>query len=288
MNADTGATNSTNDADSSGTLTLPAHPAPQPPDATPVGANASSEQERRAAERMCAITISRLYGSGGGEIAARLAQRLGWRLVDHEVVVRVAHSLGITEEEAEARDEHTADLISRILSSFSLVYPGADPLTPTTPADGEHVYQQTLREVIDQFASEGHVIIVGRGSHLLLADRRDVLRVAIAAPLRQRIAYVARREGLDEAAAKDRIRRKDDARRRYVETHYHQRPFQPEDYDLTVNTAILSLDQALDLICLALTQKAQRLDVPAADLGPAAGLPRYAEQPEDVPLPEDA
>ncbi|MEO7003162.1 MAG: cytidylate kinase-like family protein [Ktedonobacterales bacterium] len=258
------------------------------PTASAPSPTAPSDQEQQAAERMCAITISRLYGSGGGEIAARLAQRLGWRLIDHEVVVRVAHSLGITEEEAEARDEHTADLISRILSSFSLVYPSPEPLSPPTPADGEHIYQQTLREVIEQFTTEGHVIIVGRGSHLLLADRRDVLRVAIAAPLRQRIAYVIRREGLDEARATERIRRKDADRRRYVETHYHQRPFQPEDYDLSVNTAILSLDQTLDLICLALTQKAQRLDTPAAELGPVAGLPRYPDHPEDVPLPEDA
>jgi len=258
------------------------------PQASPVANTGPSNEERQAAERMCAITISRLYGSGGGEIAARLAHRLGWQLVDHEVVVRVAHSLGITEEEAEARDEHTADLISRILSSFSLVYPSPEPLSPPTPADGEHIYQDTLRQVIEQVAAEGHAVIIGRGSHLLLADRRDVLRVAVVAPERQRIAYVARREGLDEAHAQDRIRRKDADRRRYVETHYRQRPFQPQDYDLTVNTAVLSLDQTLDLICLALTLKSQRLDIPEAELGPGAGLPRYAEKPADVPLPEDA
>ena len=49
--------------------------------------------------RMRAVTISREYGSGGGEIAARLAQRLGWQLVDHEVVVEVANALGVSEAE---------------------------------------------------------------------------------------------------------------------------------------------------------------------------------------------
>jgi len=45
------------------------------------------------------VTISREYGSGGGEIARRLATRLGWRLVDHEIIVQLAHKLGISEEE---------------------------------------------------------------------------------------------------------------------------------------------------------------------------------------------
>src|SRR3954454_15496845 len=56
-----------------------------------------SQPETSPDAPMRAITISREYGSGGGEIAGRLATRLGWRLVDHEVVVRVARELGVTE-----------------------------------------------------------------------------------------------------------------------------------------------------------------------------------------------
>ena len=62
--------------------------------------------QQQNAPEMRAITISRQYGSGGGEVAARLARRLGWQLVDHEIVAQVAHRLGITEEEAQVRDEH--------------------------------------------------------------------------------------------------------------------------------------------------------------------------------------
>ena len=54
---------------------------------------------------MKAITISRQYGSGGGEIGARLAARLNWGLIDHELVAQVARELGITEQTAQARDE---------------------------------------------------------------------------------------------------------------------------------------------------------------------------------------
>jgi cytidylate kinase len=56
-------------------------------------------------------------------------------------------------------------------------------------------------------------------------------------------------------------------------------------YDLVVNTGILDLDSAVDLICLALQRKAQRLSVPEKELGPAAGLAPYPSQPADLRPP---
>lgn len=63
--------------------------------------------------RMRAMTLSREYGSGGGKIAARLARRLQWQLIDHEVVVRVAQQLQVSEADAEAYDEHVESLATR-------------------------------------------------------------------------------------------------------------------------------------------------------------------------------
>lgn len=241
-----------------------------------------------AIQRMCAVTVSRMYGSGGGEVARRLARRLGWSLVDHDVVVRVAHELGVTEAEAEDQDERTESFIGRALHSMSLAYPGVvDGVPPPlSPAEREHRYQEALRRVIELAAKEGHAVIVGRGSHMLLGQRRDVLTVRIVAPLELRVAYVARREGLSEKDARERIRDKDSARKRYVEATYHIRFGEPEQYDLIINTETLSLDDAVDLAYLALERKARRLDVSRAELGPGAGLQRYAGTLADVPLPE--
>src|SRR6476659_4044020 len=55
---------------------------------------------------MRAVTISREYGSGGGEIAARLSKRLGWKLIHHEIVMQVANALGVSQEDAAAHDEN--------------------------------------------------------------------------------------------------------------------------------------------------------------------------------------
>src|SRR5213080_211772 len=78
-----------------------------------------------AISQMRAITISREYGSGGGEIATRLARHLGWQLIDHEVVVQVAHELGVSEAEAEEHDERVESLVGRLLKGMRLFEPAA-------------------------------------------------------------------------------------------------------------------------------------------------------------------
>ena len=143
-------------------------------------------QRSNPIDSMRAITISREYGSGGGEVARRLAQQLGWRLVDHEIVVRVARTLGMSEDEAAARDEHTEGFISRLLRSMQNVDPNlavGAPVLPVSPEREQEDYQKALSDVVKAAVNDGHVVIVGRGSQALLAERRDVLNVRVIAPL---------------------------------------------------------------------------------------------------------
>ena len=146
-------------------------------------------------------------------------------------------------------------------------------------------YQETMRNIITAAATTGHVVIVGRGGQVLLADKRDVLHVRVVAPLEQRVAYVVRREGLDTEAARRRVQAKDQVRTRYMLTQYRCQHEDPHLYDLVINTAVLSLDSTVDQICLALEGKASRLSVPMEELGPAAGLAPYPAKPADFRVP---
>lgn len=263
------------------------------------------EVNLQAIAAMRAATVSREYGSGGGEIAARLAKRLGWQLIDHQVVTQVARELAIPEPEAEARDENVESRVTRIMNRLRLgvsggfVTPSAGislgvPLsTPSSSPSaeapsstvGEQVYYEALQQFVQAATNTGHVVIVGRGGQVILSGRRDVLHVRVVATLEQRIAYVMRREGLDEAAARARIQMKERARTRYMQTLYHCNHEDPHLYDLVLNTGVLDLDSAVNVICVALEQKASRLHVPVEEVGPAAGLTRYAGQPADFPVP---
>src|SRR5437660_5551565 len=159
------------------------------------------DENRSAITTMRAITISREYGSGGAEIAARLAKRLGWQLIDHEVVVRVAQKLHVSQEEAEEHDECVESLASRIFKSLRLVHPTM-PVTVEIPFTMDsRAFHEARSQIIEGAVASGHVVIVGRGAQAHFAQRRDVLHVRIIAPLEARLGYVMSREGLDRAAA---------------------------------------------------------------------------------------
>jgi len=245
------------------------------------------EEKPGAIADMRAVTISREYGSGGGEIAVRLAKCLNWQLIDHDIVGRVAKELGISEQEAELRDEQAESLLSRILNSMRTIDPVLMVNAPTAAftTDAES-YRRALGKVVNAAVRRGHVVIVGRASQVLLANRRDVLHARIVAPLDMRIAYVMSREGLDQAAARSRTQLKDRDRVRYLQGEFESNPQDAHLYDIVVNTASLSLDQAVDLICLALQHKAERLSVSVGELGPGAGLSAYPGKPGDFRPPQ--
>jgi cytidylate kinase len=248
---------------------------------------------QKAVAEMRAITISREYGSGGGEIAARLARKLGWQLIDHAVIEQTARELEVHETEVAKHDEeYVESILSRIQNRIQQFNPtastsvGGESIFASNPKAAEpRAYQDTMRQIITAAADNGHVVIVGRAGQVLLGDKRDVLHIRVVAPLELRVAYVARREGLDPDAARSRVEAKDRARTRYMKNQFHCQHEDPHLYDLVIDTAVFDLDSTVDLICFVLERKASRLNVPVEDLGPAAGLASYAGKVADFRVP---
>jgi len=235
--------------------------------------------------RMRAITISREYGSGGGEIASRLAKRLGWRLIDHAIVERTALEMGTSTQEAEAHDEYTVGRVSQVLNSMLYLYPASMVSAPPEAFLSDDDYRNTVNRIVKAAAVRGHVVIVGRASQVILAGLRDVLHVRIIAPFEKRVAYVMQREGLDQHTAESRIHTKDHDRAKHLEMEYHQKFEDAHLYDLVLNTSLLDLESAVEVICFTLQQKAKGLATKTSDLGPARGVSRYPDQPGDfLPL----
>jgi len=84
------------------------------------------EVNQQAIAAMQAVTISRQYGSGGGEIAVRLARKLGWQLIDHGVIEQAARELGVYETDISRHDEEYVEgTLSRILNGIRNLTAGA-------------------------------------------------------------------------------------------------------------------------------------------------------------------
>ena len=97
------------------------------------------------------------------------------------------------------------------------------------------------------------------------------------------MAYVMQCEGLDHHAAEARIHHKDHERARYLEREYHHKLGEAQLYDLVLNTSLLDLENAVDILCFILQRKATGMAKTTGELGPATGLSRYPAAPVHFP-----
>jgi cytidylate kinase len=210
-----------------------------------------------------AISVAREYGSGGEEFAARLAQELEWQLFDHHIVAQIADALNESESDAAQRDEHVCGFFTKILDNFSWSVPQTySAERPVRVEDIERAHHDVLCRLVNAAVQIGNVVIVGRGSQALLANRPDVLRVRVVAPLEQRIATVAHRENISLEQAQRIVRSKDRQRTKYLKRVERCNPDDLHIYDLVINTGMISIEDAVDMTVTALQSKAERLHDP--------------------------
>ena len=201
---------------------------------------------------MAVITISRQYGSGGSEVAQRVASALAWELLDNAIVDAVAARLDMSSEEVEAREERVPSLVERLASAMSLGSPemlitGEHPLG----APSEEQIVATTAQIVDEAVSRGNVVLVGRGAQSQLAEREDALHVFCYAPRPALIARAARRLGVTEAEAMRVVDDTNRAREQYVRRHWNRAWQGVDNYHLCVNTSWLGIEGAADMISRA-------------------------------------
>ena len=198
---------------------------------------------------MPVITISRMFGSGGSEVAARVADALGWTLLDNALVERVAARLGRTPVEVQAIEERVPSLAERLADALALGSPEivSPSLSAPLPPTEERLLEVTER-VIDDAVARGPVVLVGRGAQSYLAQRSDALHVFCYAPRPALIARVVQREGITADEAARRVDETNKRREQYVRRYWHRSWHGPENYHLCVNTDWLGIDDSAALI----------------------------------------
>ncbi len=201
---------------------------------------------------MSVVTVSRMFGSGGSEVAARVASALGFALLDNAFVDRVAAGLGASREEVEEREERLPSLAERLADTLALGSPEIVPaaMHGDLPFTEERMLEVT-RRVVEEAVAAGPVVLVGRGAQAYLAPREDALHVFCCGPVDALARRIAERERIDLAAATKRVEETNARRDHYVRRHWHREWRSPAQYDLCVNTARLGIEGAADLIAQA-------------------------------------
>jgi cytidylate kinase len=165
------------------------------------------------------ITIEREYGSGGGEIAHLLSQRLGWKLWDQMLTEEIARLAECPKHVVESREEKNDPLYYRLFKSFLRgSYEGSINAHKLKLVDSESILNITKRVVLHA-ASTGNCIIVGRGSQHFLEGRDDTLRVFIYAPFEEKVRRLMLR-GKSESEAVELTETVDRDRMDYIQKYF--------------------------------------------------------------------
>lgn len=210
---------------------------------------------------MAVITVSRQYGSGGDEIAARVCETSGCRSFDKRLMAQVAREVGLSEDEVvdfSEDDYRVRGFLDRLfggqrvvarVGTWTMDVQGAR--TRATKDLDEAQAVSLVRAVIKHAAKEGNVLIVGRGGQAILRDTPGVLHVRMVAPIEQRIRRVQESESVDEAAARNQVIANDRAARDYLKRFYDIDWSDPELYDLVISTRQIGLEVAAEHILRA-------------------------------------
>lgn len=202
------------------------------------------------------ITISRQYGAGGSEVARRVAESLGWRVVDNEMIDRVASRTGLPPEEVAEKEERAPSFLERLSRALSRSAPELFPTAEEkVPEPEEAALVRVTETVVAEIAAEGRVVLVGRAGPAVLRGKYDVLHVRLVAPPEFRIRRLVA-EGLAarppvhltpkdaEAAMHDA----DANRARYLKQYYGLDWNEATNYHIVLNTGAIGVDGATSLI----------------------------------------
>ena len=186
------------------------------------------------------ITISREPGSGGRIVAQKLAAKLNVEVFHQEVLHEMAKRAEVSQQMLATMDEKGLSILEDWISS--LVY-------------DRHMwpdeYLKHLMNVIGTIGKHGKAVVVGRGANFILPPEQR-FRVRISAPRRIRIQNVARQFNVSENEAKRRVIQTESDRKAFIRKYFNSDIADPDNYDLVINTEILSLDNATQVIAAAL------------------------------------
>jgi len=182
------------------------------------------------------LTVNREFGSGGGRIAQTIAEWLGWKLLDRDIIDAIAYAAHVESKVVRHYDEHVDSWLKRINQQAmrSAALAAGLELGENPVFDAEETVKVS-RKIIEEAYSEGSCVIVGRGSHCILQHKPDVYHVFVYAPYLDRLARLRGR--LEKGVhAEQRIRVVDEERAKYLQQYYGKCWNNPHLYDLMISS----------------------------------------------------
>ena len=192
-------------------------------------------------------TIGRELGSGGYTVAKLLAERLGIKLYDKELLAQAAKDSGFCEEIFENHDERPTNsfLYSLVMDTYT---GGNYSAAPFLDMPLNHKVFLAQFDTIKKIASEESCVIVGRCADYALASNPDCLSIFVHADMDDRIKRVSKREDVTESKAKDMIQKRDKQRSSYYNYYSNKKWGAAKSYNLCIDSSKFGIDNTVKAI----------------------------------------
>ena len=184
------------------------------------------------------VCLSHATGAGGEAIGRDVAEALGFRYLDEEILLAAADKDDLDHEALEAIERRRTGL-------------GRLQVDVVTGGALDELLRALIRDAVVEAADKGDVVIVAHAGAMALSGDPRVLRVLVIASPETRTERLAAAEQVDAAEAKRTIDESDKGRAAYFRNFYGVTRELPTHYDLVVNTDRISTQQAVSLICEA-------------------------------------
>ncbi len=226
------------------------------------------------------ITINGTIGSGTFEVGQMVANSLNLNYVDRMVLAEAARRVGspvgvlLEKEQRVIRfRERLGRFLQTMLERSAISGVSGEPYfgrgVEMLPAEtytelagdasssaqqvNDAAFIDATTSVIKEVASAGNVVIIGRGSNMILADTPGVINVALVAPMEYRVNTIMHREHLDQAEARAYLDQLEEARLTFFRKFFKVEATDPDLYHLVINTGLINQDAVIDTIARVAT-----------------------------------
>ena len=183
------------------------------------------------------LTVEREYGSGGADIAKRVAERLNWKLWDQLLTNEIARFMECDCKVVEQHEEKRDPLFYRLARAFMRgSYEGSQNASRIKIADTDCI-REVAERVVKDAASKGNCVIVGRGSAYYLQGRPDAFHVFVYAPFHEKVQRL-RGQGKSEADATELAKTVDQDRAAFIKQYFGVEWPDRHKFHLMINSAV--------------------------------------------------
>lgn len=192
------------------------------------------------------ITISREAYCGGDEFAKELAEKLGFKLYNREIIARASEKSGIHEDHFEFAEKKPTNSV--LYSVVMGMYSSRGAYVKLDDVFTDDKIYKVQAEIIRDMAKDGNCIFVGRCSDYILRNHENCINIFLRGDMEDRVKNAMEQDGVTEAEAKKLVSRSDKKRRSYYNYYTNREWGNITNYDISLNLSKLTEEKAVEVI----------------------------------------